>query len=641
MHLIHISNLKFVKSPIILLCDLILSLLATYGTVAITHSIVGTWYPFEHTILPKVAASAIITLSLLLLFRLNKDIIRYISLLCILKISLIAFLKVLLLAGVFAYFTDSPNTKTLAPLVSGGIIDFLATTFLLVIVRVVMIGSYRKLIRQEKTQPLNTFFYGTTGLNPSLIQQINDDVLSKHNIVGFLSTNPDIVGHYICGSIINKAQQSPEALAKLFAKKQVTSVIFASYERFQKERDGVVEFCLDNKINMLVAGKITKANQMQKATQIKDIQIEDILNREEIVVDRDAIQKEVENQIVLVTGAAGSIGSEIAHQLASLGVKQLVLLDTAETPMHNLRLSFEERHPSTHISYKIGDVRSKQRTENILSLYKPSIVFHAAAYKHVPLMEENPCESVLTNVWGTFCLAQRAKAHGVRKFIMISTDKAVNPTNIMGATKRLAEMYIQSLNEEGKTEFITTRFGNVLGSNGSVIPLFKKQIKRGGPITVTHPDIIRYFMTIPEACRLVLQAATIGQAGQILVFDMGKPEKIVDLATKMIRLAGLEPGTDIRIQFTGLRPGEKLYEELLATKEETLPSSHEKIRLAKCICQDNEKITEGINELITLAKTRNISQVVMQLKQLVPEFKSSNSKEFEKIDQLIQKENTI
>lgn len=627
MNISKLATLHYVKSPIIFLADLSLSLIASLSAYLFIQGVSG--HALNDGYLTHFAIASIVWTSvLILIFRLNKDIIRYISLMCILKISLLALIKTLGLAA-WAYGIEKAPA---AYPIYGSFVDFLATTFLLVFVRVGLIGCYRKLINHRRGHENNALFYGTTGLNPSLIQQINSDLNSKNYISGFLSTNPDIIGHYISGCAIHAAQQPQEKLVKLFKKGRVKTVIFASYERFKGERDGLVEFCMQNKINMLVVGKIMKADSVNKGPQIKDIQIEDILNRAEIEVDRQKIEAEVKGETILVTGAAGSIGSELANQLAAMGPKNLILLDAAETPMHNVMMDFQIKHPEVEVHYKIGDIRSKQRVENVLKLHEPSIIFHAAAYKHVPMMESNPCESILTNVWGTYNLASRAKAHGVRKFIMISTDKAVNPTNIMGATKRLAEMYIQSLNEEGKTEFITTRFGNVLGSNGSVIPHFKKQIKRGGPVTVTHPDIIRYFMTIPEACRLVLQAATIGKAEQIMVFDMGEPEKIADLARKMIRLAGLEPDKDIHITYTGLRPGEKLYEELLATKENTLESEHEKIRIAQCIRQDHDTITAGLLELVEKAKTRNTPQVVKHIKQLVPEFKSNNNKEFEQFD---------
>ena len=612
-----IKSLKYVQSPIIFAIDMVLSLFSSLIAYISLMWVMGE--NFRPDAILNLSISSFVWSTLLILsFRLSKDIIRYLSLTSILKITTLTFLKSIILYG-FIATTFEGRLHVFAFI---ALLDFLISTFLLVIIRVGMIGAYRSIIKSSKDKQKRTFFYGTTELNPNLVQQINGDIHSQYRIVGFLSTNPDIIGHFIGGERIYKAQQSQEELKSLFTKRNIRSVIFSNYERFLQEKDGVVEFCMNNKINMLAAGKIRNTTEIKEGQQalVQNIQIEDILSRKEIVVNNDLIKEELSNDTILVTGAAGSIGSEIARQLSTLGVKQLILLDFAETPMHDLKLGFAENFKGTNIVFKIGDVRSLQRVEGILTNFKPSIIFHAAAYKHVPMMEDNPCESILANVMGTRNLANLAQKHGVRKFIMISTDKAVNPTNIMGASKRIAEMYIQSLNEKGKTEFITTRFGNVLGSNGSVIPYFKKQISRGGPVTVTHPDIIRYFMTIPEACRLVLQAATMGHAGQILVFDMGQPEKIVHLAERMIKLAGLEPYKDIDIIFTGLRPGEKLYEELLADKEDTLPSEHEKIRLAKSIKQDKEKLTADINELIDIAHSRATTQLIAQIKHIVPEY---------------------
>ena len=342
---------------------------------------------------------------------------------------------------------------------------------------------------------------------------------------------------------------------------------------------------------------------------------------------------------MLVTGAAGSIGSEICRQLAHFPIKKLVCFDSAETPMHNLRLELEEKYKGLNFVPVIGDVRSPDRVDYVFRNWHPQVVFHAAAYKHVPLMEENPCEAIRTNVFGTRVMADAAVSYGVEKFVMISTDKAVNPTNIMGCSKRLAEIYVQSLGcaiHEGKvkghTKFITTRFGNVLGSNGSVIPRFKEQIENGGPVTVTHPDIIRFFMTIPEACRLVMEAATMGEGNEIFVFEMGKAVKIVDLATRMIELAGYRPGEDIEIKFTGLRPGEKLYEEVLSDKENTIPTENKKIMIAKVRHYEYADILDTYAEFEKLSRTVKIMDTVRLMKKVVPEFKSKNSPRFEVLD---------
>ena len=340
----------------------------------------------------------------------------------------------------------------------------------------------------------------------------------------------------------------------------------------------------------------------------------------------------------MVTGAAGSIGSELCRQLAQMNISKLIMFDSAETPLHNIRLECERKYPNLDFVPVIGDVRVIDRLRMVFEIYHPQIIFHAAAYKHVPLMEENPCEAVLVNVTGSRQVADMAVKYGAEKMVMVSTDKAVNPTNVMGCSKRLAEIYVQSLSYaikegkiKGKTKFITTRFGNVLGSNGSVIPRFKEQIENGGPVTVTHPDIIRYFMTIPEACRLVMEAATMGEGNEIFVFEMGKPVKIVDLATRMIELAGYKPGEDIEIQFTGLRPGEKLYEEVLSNEEDTIPTHHKKIKIAKVRRYEYADIVDTYDEFEKLSRSVQIWETVKLMKRIVPEFKSKNSR-FEELD---------
>jgi len=365
---------------------------------------------------------------------------------------------------------------------------------------------------------------------------------------------------------------------------------------------------------------------------IRKIKIEDLLGRPEIKISMDEIIANFKDKVVMVTGAAGSIGSELCRQLATFGVKRLILFDNAETPLHNIRLELGDRFPKLDFVPVIGDVRSKERLDFVFREYEPQVVFHAAAYKHVPLMEENPCEAVMVNVTGSRQVADKCVEYGVEKMVMVSTDKAVNPTNIMGCTKRLAEIYVQSLGlaiergeVKGKTKFVTTRFGNVLGSNGSVIPRFREQIEHGGPVTVTHPDINRFFMTIPEACRLVMEAATFATGTQIFVFDMGEPVKIVTLAERMIQLAGLEVGRDIKIEFTGLRPGEKLYEEVLATKENTIPTSHERIFVAKAREYPYSDACSVVSHLTAFAMKVTIPDMVRLMKKTVPEFKSKNS----------------
>ena len=367
-------------------------------------------------------------------------------------------------------------------------------------------------------------------------------------------------------------------------------------------------------------------------SSIREVKIEDLLGRDEINISMGVIMENFSSKTIMVTGAAGSIGSELCRQLASFGPKKLILFDNAETPMHNLRLELEERFKDLDFVPVIGDVRQERRLDFVFRQYQPQVVFHAAAYKHVPLMEENPCEAVRVNVAGSRNVADKCVEYGVEKMVMISTDKAVNPTNIMGCTKRLAEIYVQSLGlaiekgeVKGTTRFVTTRFGNVLGSNGSVIPRFREQIAKGGPVTVTHPEITRFFMTIPEACRLVMEAATMSTGNQIFVFDMGESVKIDTLARRMIILAGFKPDKDIMIEYSGLRPGEKLYEEVLSNKENTDPTSHDRIRVAKVREYSYDKAKAVMTELERLSMLVQIPDMVQLMKATVPEFISNNS----------------
>ncbi|MBR2154792.1 MAG: polysaccharide biosynthesis protein [Bacteroidaceae bacterium] len=367
-------------------------------------------------------------------------------------------------------------------------------------------------------------------------------------------------------------------------------------------------------------------------TKINSIKIEDLLDRPVINIDTENVRQTIQGKIVMVTGAAGSIGSELVRQIIPYGPEAVILYEMAESPLHDLTLDLKAQFPNQKLVPRIGDVRNEERIEEVMKEYNPTVIYHAAAYKHVPLMEDHPNEAICANVLGSMNMANMAVKYGAERFVMVSTDKAVNPTNVMGCSKRLAEIYVQSLaKQQTKTKFITTRFGNVLGSNGSVIPYFKKQIAAGGPVTVTHPEIIRYFMTIPEACTLVMEASTLGNGGEIFVFDMGKPVKILDLAKNMIRLAGLVPGKDIEIEFTGLRPGEKLFEELLNQKETTLPTQNEKIMVAKVREYEYKQVKKDILELIALAQGNKPFVTVQKMKDIVPEFKSKNSP-YERLD---------
>ncbi|MCM1005185.1 MAG: polysaccharide biosynthesis protein [Prevotella sp.] len=456
----------------------------------------------------------------------------------------------------------------------------------------------------------------------------------------------DIDGHHK----VKKIQDFPvekfsaEKLEEIFKRRNAETLVFLQTQT-QLIRSSLAEAFMNAHINLKVLNQIDEFDVTGKdaspniSAHVNAFKIEDLLGRQVIQTDSRRVQQALNGSTVLITGAAGSIGSEIVRQVASFGADCIVLLDQAETPMHDMQLEMEASYPDTRIALFVADVQNRKRLARAFAQYKPQYVFHAAAYKHVPMMERNPTEAILTNVMGTKNLADLSLQFGVKKFVMVSTDKAVNPTNIMGASKRIAEIYVQSLfyhadcNGDGgdSTRFITTRFGNVLGSNGSVIPLFRRQIEAGGPVTVTHKDIIRYFMTIKEACSLVLEAGCMGHGGEIFLFDMGEPVRIYDLARRMILLAGFKPDVDINIIETGLRPGEKLYEELLNDKEKTLPTDNEKIMVAKVRKYDFQSILPHIEALIKLATEGNTHDMVMTMKGLVPEYISRNS-EFESID---------
>ncbi|AXT55066.1 polysaccharide biosynthesis protein [Aquimarina sp. AD1] len=470
--------------------------------------------------------------------------------------------------------------------------------------------------------------YGAGDSGLITLAAITNDSHKSVTVVGFIDDNPQKVGKTINGIKVYRS----EAITQSYITKHNITEIVVSIPHIDKHRLSKIS---DNLLKLSVKVKIIPAindwiDGKLNVSQIKQIQIEDLLDRAPIALENQNIKRELDNKIVLITGAAGSIGSEIVRQASFYTYKHLVLVDQAESPLYDLQQELLSKGV-TNFTPIVADIRDHQRIETIFDRFKPNMVFHAAAYKHVPLMENNPCEAIKINVLGTRKLADLSSEYGVDKFVFVSTDKAVNPTNVMGATKRVAEMYIKCLHRTSKTKFITTRFGNVLGSNGSVIPLFKKQIDKGGPLTVTHKDVTRFFMTIPEASQLVIEAGTMGNGGEIFIFDMGESVKIFDLAKKMIRLSGLNYPNDIDIEITGLRPGEKLYEELLADTENTLPTYHKKIMISKHDDEDCPLIMDKIDDLCIMNLFNQDHKIVGKLKEIVPEFISKNST-FESID---------
>lgn len=626
--LLRLTKEKYLNRWIIFLIDLFLSVFSTVTSLALVSYILD-WNYTDQIILTVFLASLFCSTASFLVCQTYKGIIRHSAFTETGRIAMSSSLKVATILPVLLFTTGLLSFRGF---LLGSVVDFFLTFFILTIFRAFLITLYTFMVSSiASNRKDKLFIFGHEDSSPALL---NDSFLrenSSYQVEGFLRFGQRVsmrIGLYKVYFITDQ-----EEFSRWVNRYNIKAILFTDYKAVKEESERLVRFCEKEKVRMLLLPSLDELKGGKlKMRALPEVRIEDLLGREEIRINMEEIAGSLKGKVVLVTGAAGSIGSELCRQLCHFGLKQLVLFDSAETPMHNIRLELEEKFPDVEFTPVMGDIRMIHRVESIYQRFRPHIVFHAAAYKHVPLMEENPCEAVHTNVYGTRNVADMAVKYDVDKFIMVSTDKAVNPTNVMGASKRLAEMYVQSLSiaiskgrQSGKTRFITTRFGNVLGSNGSVIPRFREQLAKGGPLTVTHPDIIRYFMTIPEACRLVLEAAFMGKGNEIFVFDMRTPVKIADLARRMIELAGLIPGEDIEIKYTGLRPGEKLYEELLATKENTLPTENEKIYRAQVREYDYEDICTLMSPLIDLAIKVDKMGTVRMMKGIVPEFKSKNS----------------
>lgn len=501
------------------------------------------------------------------------------------------------------------------------IIEYMATVFLMITFRIIIKVLYSE-IKNPKSEKRNVVIFGAGESGVITKRAIDRDARSRYNVIAFIDDDSKKQGKKIEGAEIFSSSKLGEVLSK----NEVAHLIISVQQLSADRKKAIIETALQHNVKVLNVPPVDKwINGELSFKQIKKINIEDLLERDPIQLDYASINQQIKDKVVLVTGAAGSIGSEIVRQALRFNPKKIILLDQAETPLFELELELNEKHNQQQFEAVIGDIKHQERMENVFKTFKPQIVFHAAAYKHVPLMELNPSEAILTNVLGTKITADLAHKYQSEKFVLISTDKAVNPSSVMGASKRIAEKYVQSLNEHSTTRFITTRFGNVLASNGSVITLFRRQIEKGGPITITHPDITRFFMTIPEACQLVLEAGAMGKGGEVFIFDMGQSVKIVDLAKKMIKLSGLELDKDIKIVYTGLRPGEKLYEELLTAGENNLPTHHKQILIAKVSTEPLETINSDTEKLILLFEKQDNFAIVQQMKKMVPEFKSNNS----------------
>ena len=556
-------------------------------------------------------------------FRTYSNVLRFSSFVDIMRIfvALTVSYALLLIASIVVKSFTNINVAPITVLFMSYIISFAMMACSRIVVKI-----FFEALNFDGSRSANVFIYGAKEAGVNIAKALRVSLRNHYRLRGFIADEPELINKVMMGV---KVFPNDDTLIENLDDRDVHTIIISPAKMEALKHSDMADRLLAHNIKLMTAPPLSEwNNQFLDRTQLKEIQIEDLLQRNPIEIDIHKVASHLEGKRVMITGAAGSIGSEIMRQVASFNPYKLILVDQAETPLHDIRLELQDRWRDIDAETIIADISNVTRMEEIFRRYKPQYIFHAAAYKHVPMMEDNVSESIQVNVYGTRTVADLAVKYGAEKFVMISTDKAVNPTNVMGCSKRICEIYVQSLAKkllaEGGhvTQFITTRFGNVLGSNGSVIPRFRDQIQRGGPVTVTHPEIIRYFMTIPEACRLVLEAGSMGNGGEIYIFDMGKPVRIVDLAKRMISLSGR---TDVKIEFTGLRHGEKLYEELLNVKELTKPTYHEKIMIATVHEYDYDEVNERIQKLIDVSYTYDQMKIVAAMKDIVPEFVSKNS----------------
>jgi FlaA1/EpsC-like NDP-sugar epimerase len=625
----NIHNLSYLPRWIIVLIDFTVLVLAFSLTYLIYNRAGLEYITTTHKAI-YISSLFGINIFFFWLFRTYSGIIRHSS--YIDAIKLLFSQTAVLVFFLFFNFLFEMLYNVKAFLNSGLFINIVLSFCGLFVYRVIVKQTFELYFTERNDGKLiKAIIYGTDANAISVANALNFETPSRFKILGFVDKNNQNASKRMLDLPIYVLRKK---LPTLLRSIDAEALVIADRSLTKEEQLVIVDQCLEFNYKVYTLPSVSDwENQKEISQKVKNIQIEDLLEREPIVLDSISISKQLMDNTILITGAAGSIGSEIVRQVLSFNPKNVIILDQAETPLHHISLEVESIKTDAIIRTLIVDIRNRAALEKVFKLYRPQMVYHAAAYKHVPLMEENPSQAILTNVEGTKNLADLACEYGVNKFVMISTDKAVNPSNVMGASKRIAEKYVQSLHLKClerndclyTTKFITTRFGNVLGSNGSVVPLFSKQIAEGGPVTITHPDIIRYFMTIPEACQLVLEAGAMGNGGEIYIFDMGKPVKIIDLARKMIRLAGFVPDRDIKIKIVGLRPGEKLYEELLNDTSKTLPTYHEKIMIAQEIQEEFEDLHIEIEELIGIASFFDNDDIVAKMKKIVPEFISMNS----------------
>ncbi|OYQ32153.1 polysaccharide biosynthesis protein [Flavobacterium cyanobacteriorum] len=623
-----IHNLGYLPRWIILLLDLLVITVTGILSYVIIYR-TGILYVKPKLYVVSIPVYLFVSLFTFRVFRTYSGIIRHSSYIDAVKIFFSQFTAAFLLLTfntIYKYFTGH-----LVYLSIGILINAIFSFSCLFLYRVLVKQFFENyLYSSRNNQLVKAIIYGTDANAIAVANALKSEMPGRFKLVGFIDKFSQNKSKMILGLPILQHKKRTSTLMRVFG---AHALILADKSLTKEEKLNIVDECLEFSYKVYTVPLVSDwEDQKEISKKIKNFQIQDLLERKPIVLDNNSISHQLKGKKVLITGAAGSIGSEIVRQVIQFNPKKVIMLDQAETPLHHLRLEVEKIRTDAQLFSVISDVRNKGMMESVFERFKPDVVYHAAAYKHVPLMEENPSQAIFVNVLGTKTIADLACKYNTGSFVMVSTDKAVNPSNVMGASKRIAEKYVQSLQNhlratgsECGTKFITTRFGNVLGSNGSVVPLFTKQIEEGGPITLTHPDIIRYFMTIPEACQLVLEAGSMGKGGEIYIFDMGKPVKIIDLAKKMIRLAGFVPDKDIEIKIVGLRPGEKLYEELLNDTSKTLPTHNEKIMIAREIYEEFNELQANIDELIVLANTYSPHEIVLLMKRIVPEFISMNS----------------
>lgn len=606
----------------ILLIDVLIIVVSSLLAYALRYDFRSIFLE-SSTIDKTIVWTVIVNLVFFRVFRTYSNVLRFSSFIDIMRIfvSLTVSYALLMISSVLLASYLDIRLAPVSVLFMAYIISFAIMSCSRIVVKM-----FYELLNFDGSHSANVFIYGAKEAGVNIAKALRVNLRNHYRLRGFIADEPELINKVMMGV---KVFPNDESLIDVLNDRDVHTIIISPAKMEELKKSDMADRLLAHNIKLMTAPPLSEwSGQTLNRIQLKEIQIEDLLQRDPIEIDIHKVASHLEGKRVMITGAAGSIGSEIMRQVASFNPCKLILVDQAETPLHDIRLELQDRWRDIDAETIIADISNATRMEDIFKEYQPQYIFHAAAYKHVPMMEDNVSESIQINVFGTRTLADLAVKYGAEKFVMISTDKAVNPTNVMGCSKRICEIYVQSLakklQEKGGhvTQFITTRFGNVLGSNGSVIPRFRDQIQRGGPVTVTHPEIIRYFMTIPEACRLVLEAGSMGNGGEIYIFDMGKPVKIVDLAKRMISLSGR---TDVKIEFTGLRHGEKLYEELLNVKELTKPTYHEKIMIATVREYDYDEVKQRIQKLIEVSYTYDQMQIVAAMKDIVPEFISKNS----------------